>query len=171
MQNTTTTTAVETITTAPLVEAGKTQYTVGATYSEKLAIAELCQEFERPGSGKKSVKMSEKEALECLFKVATDRRFVTVPVMESIEIDGENVGVQSIDEDGNLIFETKDLIADAWEGIVERDYPTGGVKKITTVEDARKQMANLAKQLNLSEESLMKLLAPTNHLDGAAIVA
>lgn len=172
MQNITDTAAPETaIIAAPLVEAGKKQYTVGSSYESKTAIAELCLEFERPGSNKKTVKMSEKEAIECLFQVATDRRFVTVPVMESIEIDGETCEVQSIDEDGNLVFETKDLIAQAWEGIVSRDYPTIGSKKITTVDDARKQIMHLAKVLNLSEERIQELLESSKNLDGSAVLA
>lgn len=121
-ENTENTVEIAIVSAAPLVAPGKTQYTVGSTYGEKLAIAELCLEFDRPGSGNKTVKMSEKECLEILFKVATDKRFVTLPIMEKIEVDGEEIEVQSIDDDGSLMFETKDLISEEWEAIKSRDY-------------------------------------------------
>jgi hypothetical protein len=152
-------TAAAPITAAPLVESGKKQYTVGASYSDKLAIAELCQEFERPGTGGKQVKMSEREAIEAIYKVATDRRFSTVPVMESVEIDGEQIAVQAMDSDGNLQFETKDLIADAWEEIKSRDYSAAA--KIKSPID---QINSLAKSLKLSQEMLETLLAAAKGL-------
>jgi hypothetical protein len=151
-------TAATPITAAPLVESGKKQYTIGASYGDKLAIAELCQEFERPGTGGKTVKMSEREAIETLFKVATDRRFVTIPAMESVEIDGEQIAVQSMDCDGNLQFETKDLIADAWEEIKSRDYSAAKIKSPID------QINSLAKSLKLSQEMLETLLAAAKGL-------
>jgi hypothetical protein len=152
-------TAAPEFTAAPLVEAGKKQYTVGASYGDKLAIAELCQEFERPGTGGKTVKMSEREAIETLFKVATDRRFVTIPVMESVEIDGELFEVQAMDCDGNLQFETKDLISTAWEEIKARDYSAAA--KIKSPID---QINSLAKSLKLSQDMLESLLAAAKGL-------
>jgi hypothetical protein len=156
--NTIEVTAAAPITAAPLVESGKKQYTIGASYGDKLAIAELCQEFERPGTGGKQVKMSEKEAIEALYKVATDRRFSTVPVMESVEIDGELFEVQAMDCDGNLQFQTNDLIADAWEEIKARDYSAAKVKSPID------QINSLAKSLKLSQEMLESLLAAAKGL-------
>ena len=157
--NTIEVTAAPVITAAPLVESGKKQYTVGASYGDKLAIAELCQEFERPGTGGKQVKMSEREAIEAIYKVATDRRFSTVPVMESVEIDGEQIAVQSMDCDGNLQFQTNDLIADAWEEIKSRDYSSAA--KVKSPID---QINSLAKSLKLSQEMLETLLAAAKGL-------
>ena len=144
---------------APLVESGKKQYTLGASHESKLAIAELCLEFDRPGSGNKTVKMSEKEALEILFKVATDKRFSTVPVMESVEIDGEKFTVQSMDTDGNLVFETKDCIQDEWETIKARDYAESvkTSKSYQLSSDLQKAMDELKKAQD-AQASLMKEL-------------
>lgn len=167
MQNNTTTTT--TVTAAPLVEAGKKQYTVGSSYEQKLAIAELCMEFERPGSNKKTVKMSEKEAIECLFNVATDRRFVTVPVLESIEVDGEICEVQSIDDDGNLLFETQDLISKAWETIKARDYADESTAK-TPLERDLILTRKLCKMLESSEMELEDALAKVRARHAALVL-
>lgn len=153
--NTTTTTAAPTATT----KAPK-QFTFGISENLKNEMAEFRKEFTRPAAvkGAPPVVMSEREAFECLHTVATDRRFKTVPVMESVEIDGETVEVQALDEDGNPVFKTKDLIADAWEAIKTRDY-SESVSKTPTIDGLVAQIKKYGAALNMSDDAIAAMIA------------
>jgi len=140
--------------------AAKKQYTFGVSESHKAIFGEFRSEFTRPAAVAKAppVSMSEKELLEVLYKVATDRRFVTRPVMESVEVDGENVEVQSHDEDGFPKFETIDLFEIEWEKIKAREY-SESVSKTPTVAGLVASIRNYAKKLGLSEEKIQAMIS------------
>jgi len=152
--NTTTTTA------APATAKKPVQFTFGITENLKNEATELRKGFTRPAAVAKAppVPMSEKECFEVLYKVATDRRFKTVPVMESVEVDGEAVEVQALDEDGNPVFETKDLIGEAWEAIKVRDY-SETVSKTPTIDGLVNQIRKYGAALGLSEDAIAAMVA------------
>lgn len=135
------------------------QFTFGVSEKMKLELTELRKEFNRPAAVKNAepVDMTEKEVLEVLFTVATDRRFKTVEVMESVEIDGETVEVQAIDDDGNLKFETLDLFQDQWEVIKGRDY-SDSAASLNTTDKIIASLRKVGKALNLSEATLQTMI-------------
>ena len=94
--------------------------------------------------------MSEKECLEVLYQVASDRRFKTVEVL------GDD-GLPVYDGDGLPEFQTLDLIADAWESIKLRDY-ADSVSKVPTIAGLETQIRKYGKALNLSESSIMSMI-------------
>lgn len=135
------------------------QFTFGVSEKVKGDLTELRNEFSRPAAVKNAepVAMTEKEILEVIHTVATDRRFKVVEVMETIEIDGEQVEVQAIDEDGNLKFETIDLFEVEWSKIKERDYSATATNPNST-ESIIKSLRKVGAQLDLSEETLQKMI-------------
>lgn len=145
---TTATTAAATTTTA----AKPKQYTFGVSESLKTQLAEFRLDFTRPAAVKNSppVPMSEKECLEVLYQVASDRRFKTVEVL------GED-GMPSYDSDGMPEFKTLDLVGDAWEAIKVRDY-SDSVSKSPTIAGLEAQIRRYGKALNLSESSIMSMI-------------
>jgi hypothetical protein len=150
---TATTTTTTTTTTA------KKQFTFGVSENHKNLALEMRGEFTRPAAVKNApaVPMSEKECFEILYKVATDRRFVTLPIMETVEIDGENVELQSIDDDGNPRFETVDLIAKEWDSIVSRDY-SESVSKTPTIAGLVASVRSYGKKLGLAESAIQAMI-------------
>jgi hypothetical protein len=145
MQNNTTTTA-----------AIKKQFNVGSRQADKETIAELCSEFTRPAAVAKAppVKMSEKEALEVLLTVATDRRFKSSP---KVDEDGYSI----LDTDGTPEMETVDLFEVEWEKIKARDYGDNAAKtpRITaTTQSLIEQVRTLGKQLAMSEGEIQAMI-------------
>jgi hypothetical protein len=136
------------------------QFTFGTTENLKNTLSEFRQEFTRPGSTKSvpTVAMSEKECMEILFKVASDRRFKVVPVMEKLEIDGEQIEVETYDELGSPIVETLDLFAIEWETIKARDYADENTAK-TPLDKDLALTRKLCKMLDSSEAELEDALA------------
>jgi len=147
-----------TTTTTTAAKAPK-QFTFGISESLKGEMNEFRKDFTRPAAVKNApeVVMSEREAFEVLHTVATDRRFKTVPVMETVEIDGEKVEVQAIDEDGNPKFQTLDLIQDAWEAIKLRDH-SESVSKTPTIEGLIASIRNYGKKLAMSETAIQAMV-------------
>ena len=142
MTTTTTTTAAVT----------KKQFTFGVSESLKSQLAEFRLDFTRPAAVKNApaVSMSEKECLEVLFQVASDRRF------KAVEIIGED-GCPVYDADGMPEFQTLDLISDAWEAIKLRDYAES-VSKTPTIAGLEAQIRKYGKALNLSEASIVSMI-------------
>jgi len=155
MSNTTTTTTT----------AAKKQFTFGVNELMKTQLAEFRLDFTRPAAVKNApaVPMSEKECLEVLFKVASDRRFKTVEVI------GED-GSQVIDSDGLPEFQTLDLIGDAWEEIKLRDYAES-VSKTPTIAGLEAQIRKYGKALNLTEDSILKMIESAKAGQVATIAA
>jgi hypothetical protein len=141
-------TTITTTTTAPV----KKQFTFGVSESMKSQLAEFRTDFTRPAAVKNApaVPMSEKECLEVLFQVASDRRFKTIEVL------GDD-GLPAYDSDGLPEFETLDLIADAWEAIKSRDY-SDSVSKVPTIAGLEAQIRKYGKALNLTEDSILKMI-------------
>lgn len=125
----------------------------------KLELTELRKDFTRPAAVKNAepVDMTEKEILEVLFIVASDRRFKVVPVIESVELNGETVEVQALDEDGELAFETIDLFEKQWETIKARDY-SDSAASLNTTEKIIASLRKVGKALNLSEDTLQTMI-------------
>jgi hypothetical protein len=132
------------------------QFTCGISESLKNTITEFRKDFHRPAAVAKAtpVAMTEKEALECLYTVATNRRFQVVPVMETVEVDGENITVQVHDVDGNPVFET---VEKEWEAIKARDYGTGA--NGDAAEKIMKSIRRLMVAQGKSEKEIDTLLA------------
>ena len=143
----TTTTAT---TTAP---ATKKQFTFGGSEVMKLQLAEFRTDFTRPAAVKNSpaVPMSEKECLEVLYQVASDRRFKTVEVL------GDD-GLPSYDSDGMPEFKTLDLIGEAWESIKLRDY-SESISKSPTIAGLEASIRKYGKSLNLTEMAIEAMIA------------
>ena len=129
------------------------QFTFGVSEAHKNEIGELRKDFTRPAAVKNAapVAMSEKEALEVLYKVATDRRFKTVEVLDA---DGN----PEFDADGIQKFETVDLFEKEWEAIKLRDY-SEAIAKTPTIAGLEAQIRKYGKALNLTEEHIATLLA------------
>jgi hypothetical protein len=147
-------------TTTPVVATAKPkQFTFGVSEKVKGDLTELRNEFSRPAAVKNAepVTMTEKEILEVIHTVATDRRFKTIPVMESFEVDGEKIEAQAIDEDGNPKFETIDLFEIEWEKIKSRDY-SAIVTDPNSTESIIKSLRKVGAQLKLSDESIQKMI-------------
>ena len=141
MTTTTTTTAVT-----------KKQFTFGVSESMKTQLAEFRLDFTRPAAVKNApaVPMSEKECLEVLFQVASDRRFKTIEVLN-------DDGTQAMDSDGLPEYQTLDLIGDAWESIKLRDYAES-VSKTPTIAGLEVQIRKYGKALHLTEATIMKMI-------------
>ncbi len=115
--NTTTAPVATTIVTPTAAKAAK-QYTCGISERCKNEITEFRKGFTRPAAVKNAppIPMSEKEALEILFKVATDRRFrVDYPTDDA-------TGEYQYDGNGQIITITTDLVEAEWKAIQSRDY-------------------------------------------------
>jgi len=140
------------ITTTTTTTAAKKQFTFGVSESLKSQLAEFRLDFTRPPAVKNApaVPMSEKECLEVLFQVASDRRFKTVEVL------GED-SLPIYDADGMPEFQTLDLIGDAWEAIKLRDY-ADSISKVPTIAGLETQIRKYGKALNLSESSIMSMI-------------
>ena len=152
-------------TTTPVATAAKKQFTFGVSENMKETLGEFRMDFTRPAAVKNApaVPMSEKECLEVLFQVASDRRFKTVPVLGD---DGE----QALDEDGLPEFQTLDLIGDAWEAIKVRDY-SEQVSKTPTIQGLEAQIRKYGKALNLTEESILKMIESAKAGQSAPVAA
>lgn len=114
--NNTTAPVATTIVSASAAKAAK-QFTCGISERCKNEITEFRKGFTRPAAVKNAppVPMSEKEALEILFKVATDRRFrVDYPLDDN--------GDYTYDADGEVVTTTTDLVEAEWKAIQARDY-------------------------------------------------
>lgn len=148
-------------TTTPVVAATakKTQFTFGVSERNKLELTEFRKDFTRPAAVKNAppVPMSEKELIEVLFKVTTDRRFVVTPVMETVEVDGEKVSIETYDEEGNQVFLTTDLVEVEWEAIKARDY-SESIAKTPTIEGLIASVRKYGAVLKLSEEAIQAMI-------------
>lgn len=149
-----------TTTTTPATKTTPKQFTFGVTETAKTELGELRKEFTRPAAVAKApaVPMSEKELIEVLHTVATDRRFKVVPAMELVEVDGEKIEVQALDTDGNPAFETVDLFEVEWQKIKARDY-SEQVSKSPTIDGLIAQVRKYGKALNLSEDAIAAMIA------------
>lgn len=104
------------------------QYTVGASKADKTLVSELCREFTRHGAVKETtVNPSEREMMEVLLKVASDRRFQS--------------------KNG----ETTDLFETEWQAIIERDHSEKG---ITQLEKLKAQLAAKEAELEALKASV-----------------
>lgn len=145
MQNQTATT-----TAAPKVPK---QFTFGVTENHKKELGELRKDFTRPAAVAKAppVTMSEKELIEVLYNVATDRRF-------KVEIKKDESGADVYDTDGILETETVDLFEKEWEKIKVRDY-SEQVSKTPTIDGLIAQIRKYGASLNLSKDTIEKMIA------------
>lgn len=92
------------------------QIVTTCTADSKATIQLLTADFKRPGAAKGSiVDASEKEIVEILTNVATDRRF-------KVEYVYAEDGSMQYDENGNPETVTVDLFEKEWEKIIARDY-------------------------------------------------
>jgi hypothetical protein len=141
-----------TTTTTTTATAAKKQFTFGVSESMKSQLAEFRLDFTRPPAVKNApaVPMSEKECLEILYTVATDRRFKTVEVL------GDD-GLPIYDADGHPEFQTLDLIGDAWESIKVRDY-SNSVSKVPTIAGFEAQIRKYGKDLKMSENWILNMI-------------
>lgn len=143
-------------TTTPVATTAKPkQFTFGVSEKIKGDLTELRNEFSRPAAVKNAepVAMTEKEILEVLHTVATDRRFKVVEVMETVD----GIELQAMDEDGNPKFETVDLFEVEWSKIKERDYSATATDPNST-ESIIKSLRKVGAQLKLSDESIQKMI-------------
>jgi len=140
-------------TTTPVATAAKKQFTFGVSGLFKDLLTEFRQDFTRPAAVKNApaVPMSEKECLEVLYQVASDRRFKTVEVTDE-------TGAQVMDSDGLPEFQTLDLIGDAWEAIKLRDYAEA-VSKTPTIAGLEASIRKYGKSLHLTEEAIEAMIA------------
>ena len=121
-ENTATETTTETAP-APVAKAPK-QYTFGVTETHKKILGELRNEFTRPAAVAKAppVAMSEKELIEVLYEVATNRRF-------RAQQQQDEHGQPVFDGEGQPVIDTVDLFAEEWEKIKARDYVEGATPR------------------------------------------
>lgn len=147
---------MQTTTTTPAAKPVKKQWNVGVNPADKSLVAELCGEFKRPAAvkGAPDVAASEREIVEIALKVATDRRFQVVPVMETVD----GVEVQSIDTDGQPKFETVDLFEKEWDAIKVRDY-SETVSKAPTLEGLIASIRKYGKTLAMEEAAIDAMIA------------
>lgn len=131
----------------------------------KSELAEFRSDFTRPAAVKNAppVPMSEKECLEVLHTVATDRRFKTVPVLDE-------AGEQVMDSDGLPEFQTLDLIGDAWEAIKLRDY-SEQVSKTPTIQGLEASIRKYGKAINLTEAAIEEMIATAKAGQAATVAA
>lgn len=143
MTTTATTAPAATTTAATTAPAKPKQYTVGISETGKRDVTELRQEFTRPASvkGNPPVAMSEKELIEVLFKVASDRRYKIV---------------EETNETGETALVTVDLFEVEWSAIKARDYVE--TPKVPTVEGLIAQIRKYGAALNLSEERIQSMI-------------
>lgn len=92
-----------------VVSAKPKQILCGISESTKASVNEAREDFTRPAANPnaKPVMATEKEMIEILWTVASDRRFKTVEEMDS---------------EGFVSQSTVDLFSQVWEKIKERDY-------------------------------------------------
>lgn len=133
------------------MKATQKQYNVGATEALKAQIAEMVVDFTRPAAVKNApdVKATEKEMLEILVTVATDRRF---KVVGKVDESGNPV----FGADGVQEFETVDLFECEWKKILARDY-----SESSAVSELDKRLATarkFSKLLGSSAEEIETLL-------------
>jgi hypothetical protein len=110
-----------------------TQFTVNTSKDDKGFIADLTEEFELKNT---------MEAVALLRAVAEKGRFYTetVPVMETPE--GETEAVQTLDTDGQPVFET--LTRDKWENAANEIHANReGLKAQAQLDKLRAKMAEL----------------------------
>lgn len=162
MQTTTTTTAAKST---------PKQFTFGVTENHKNELGELRKEFTRPAAVAKAppVPMSEKEMIEILYTVATDRRFkVTGKMIEETDADGNQV----FDTDGNpsIVAEVVDLFEIEWNKIKARDY-SEQVSKTPTIDGLIAQVRKYGKALNLSEDAIAAMIASATAGQAAPVEA
>ena len=96
-------------TTNTVVSTKPKQILCGISEATKQAVNEAREDFTRPAANPnaKPVMATEKEMLEILWTVASDRRFKTV---------------EEMDDEGFVSQSTVDLFTQQWEKIKERDY-------------------------------------------------
>ena len=151
-------------TTAPVATTAKKQHTFGVSEKCKTEITELRKDFTRPAAVKNApaVPMSEKEALEVLYKVATDRRFrVDYPLDEE--------GNYTYDEEGQIITTTTDLFDLEWKAIQSRDY-----SESSAVSELDKRLATarkFSKILGSSDDEIAELLEKVKAKYAAEVAA
>jgi sulfur relay (sulfurtransferase) DsrC/TusE family protein len=128
------------------------QFTFGVTEKHKKELGELRKDFTRPAAVAKAppVAMSEKELIEVLYKVASDRRF-------KVEIKKDENGADIYDADGILETETIDLFEKEWEAIKVRDY-SEQVSKTPTIEGLVAQIRKYGAALDLSAEMIQSMI-------------
>ena len=93
------------------------QFLVGISEATKTALNEAREDFTRPPANPTAdpVMATEKEMLEIIWTVASDRRFKTVEEMDS---------------EGFVSQSTVDLFSLLWDRIKERDYSTTRMAKV-----------------------------------------
>jgi len=148
MTDTTTATAATTTTTA----AAAKQFTCGITEDLKNTLKETRLEFTRPAKvkGAPPVPMSEKECLEVLHKVASDRRFKVV---------------EETSETGETSLVTFDLFEVEWKGIVERDYPEN--TKTPTIDGLVAQIRKYGAALKMGEDAIQAMITAATGSTGS----
>lgn len=131
----------------------KKQFTFGVTENHKNLITELRGDFTRPAAVKNAppVIMSEKEALEVLYTVATDRRF-------KVEVVKDENGGDVYDADGILEMKTVDLFETAWNDIKARDYSDSAMPK-DPIAALEASIRKYGKSLNLTAETIENMIA------------
>lgn len=87
------------------------QFLVGISEATKQAVNEAREDFNRPAANPTAdpVMATEKEMIEIIWTVASDRRFKTV---------------EEMDNEGFISQSTVDLFSQVWETIKARDYST-----------------------------------------------
>jgi hypothetical protein len=93
------------------------QFLVGISESTKASVNEAREDFTRPPANPTAdpVMATEKEMIEIIWTVASDRRFKTVEEMDS---------------EGFVSQSTVDLFSQVWETIKARDYSTTRMAKV-----------------------------------------
>lgn len=153
-------------TTTATTTAAKKQFTFGVSENMKEQLGEFRMDFTRPAAVKNAppVPMSEKECLEVLYQVASDRRFKTVPVIN------DETGEQVLDVDGLPEFQTLDLIGDAWESIKLRDY-SEQLSKTPTIAGLEASIRKYGKSLNLTEAAIEAMISTAKAGQAATVAA
>jgi hypothetical protein len=116
---------------APVAKTAKKQYFVGCSEDRKVEIQALAEQYTGPGVTK-SYPMTEKEAVDLLWHVATNRRFESV---------------QAIDEEGLPSYDT-----DGQPAMEVTDHFDLEVKRIFSLRDTAPEKGN-------TKESLMAQMA------------
>ena len=101
-----------------VVSAKPKQFLVGISESTKASVNEAREDFTRPPANPTAdpVMATEKEMIEIIWTVASDRRFKTI--------------VTQMDDQGFVSQSTVDLFSQVWETIKARDYSTTRMAKV-----------------------------------------
>jgi len=100
-----------------VVSAKPKQFLVGISESTKASVNEAREDFTRPPANPTAdpVMATEKEMIEIIWTVASDRRFKTI---------------EEMDDQGFVSQSTVDLFSQVWETIKARDYSTTRMAKV-----------------------------------------